>query len=203
MIPAGFESHKVKTAYESDESFYDDDEDCDEEYGFTFSSNRQTVQSQALKDSTRFDAISKREEENRTVYDEFNNNSYDYANKNDMQEPEVDKSLEELHEKIRQSIRQKNLDKFKFLFESNKLDANMALTTTADWSLLMYAVSNGAYDICKYLVENGADSTYTDDSFSLLMCACACEDSHVLESDLLNIAQLLIEHNADVNQTDK
>jgi len=201
MIPAGYES---KAAYDLDDSFYDDDDE-DEDYSFAFSSNNKpTLQSQPLNDSNCFEPTLKGEEENRTFFEEFNNNSYDYANKNDTQEPkQVDTSLEELDEKIRRSVRQKNLEQFKLLFESNKLEANMVITKTANWSLLMYAVSNGAYEICEFLLENGADSTYTDDSFSLLMCACACEDSHVLDSDLVNIVQLLIEHNADVNQTDK
>jgi ankyrin repeat protein len=162
------------------------------------------VRPQSLKSSTRFDTIPNGEEQDRQLADdELNNNSYVYANKNDTQGSDEDKSFVELQEKIRQSIRQKNLEKFKFLFESNKLDPDLVMTKTANWNLLMYAVSNGTYDICKYLLENGADPTYTDDSFSLLMCACACEDSHVLESELVNIVELLLEYNADVNQTDK
>lgn len=105
---------------------------------------------------------------------------------------------------LRVAIESGHLAKVKELFEKQGglVDPNYVYEDTY-WTPLMFAASMADLEMTKYLIEKGADPEYTDDTFSVLMCACGSREFKYDRSRLLDVVKLLVDQGSDVNSADK
>jgi ankyrin repeat protein len=85
-------------------------------------------------------------------------------NNNDYYDDQTEIILSDL----KTAIIQKKLETVKSLLQTHDLDVNVILKN--EWTPLMYASSCGSYELCEYLIENGADVFFSDgfNNFSIV-----------------------------------
>ena len=81
-------------------------------------------------------------------FSELNNNEY------------YDDHTELILNELKTAIFQKKLETVKSLLQTHDLDVNVILKN--EWTPLMHASSCGSYELCEYLIENGADIFFSD-----------------------------------------
>ena len=101
---------------------------------------------------------------------------------------------------IRMAVMNGNINFLKAHLENNSgffVDAVLK----SGWTSLMYAASCAKPDILRYLLEYKADANYRRDMFTPLMAACTSSSQD--EEKLVECVNLLIEHGANINATDR
>ncbi len=69
------------------------------------------------------------------------------------------------------------------------------------WTALMYAASCGRWQVTEYLLEKKANPNFHKELFTPLMAACA--SSHENEEDLVKCVEILIDHGANINASER
>ena len=69
------------------------------------------------------------------------------------------------------------------------------------WTALMYAASCGRWQVTEYLLEKKANPNFHKELFTPLMAACA--SAHENEEDLVKCVEILIDHGANINATER
>jgi len=98
------------------------------------------------------------------------------------------RNKESVVEEFRMALAADRVDAAKSML--NHLDPNVV--SRSGWSPLMYAVESGHLEICKQLLEMGANAQHHIDNFSVLMSACKCRQFDGSAGKLIKI--LVEEH---------
>ena len=113
-------------------------------------------------------------------------------------------SSESLANDLRKAITNNNFDLVKHLYEIYGLDIDPNHVYQDNyWTPLMFAVSEANLKIARFLIDKGADPNYSDDSFTVLMCACGTRALMNYQSELVDVVDLLLQSGADLHLTDK
>lgn len=134
MIPAGYE-------YKTNFNEYVDSED-DDKFEFDFCDSNEKNQLSSIKDTQ-----NPSDETDKNCSDLNNNNYYD-------------EQTDIIQDELKSAITHKNLEAVKAHFQLHNLDININFKN--NWTPLMYAASCGSWELCEYLITNGADVFFSD-----------------------------------------